>query len=84
MDRPNSVLRAMRAQLAISQRDAAARAGVNPIQWAQVETGSDAKSFGTAGWLAIWDAFEPVFEQLGYTCADLLRGRRKPGVKRAA
>ena len=39
---------------------------------------------GTAGWLAIWDAFGFDLTAIGYECADLLRGRRKPGVRRAA
>jgi transcriptional regulator with XRE-family HTH domain len=80
----HSVLRTLRSRLGISQRTAAKEAGVNPIQWAQVETGADDKSFSAAGWLAIWDTFSPTLADLGYGCEDLLRGHRKPGVKRAA
>jgi transcriptional regulator with XRE-family HTH domain len=75
--RKNVVLRALRAEVKLSQRDFAKRAKVNPIQLAQVETGLDSKSFGAAGWLSIWDAFERDLVRLGYTCQDLIRGRRR-------
>ena len=78
----NKVLRDLRAATKMSQRAAAKRAGVSPIQWAQVETGE--KSFGTAGWLKIWDAYHQTLRALGYSCADLLRGHRKPGPRAAA
>lgn len=84
MSKPHSVLRTLRAKLGLSQRAAAEQAGVNPIQWAQVETGADDKSFSAAGWLAIWDVFGPTLQALGYGCDDLLRGRKRSGAKRAA
>jgi transcriptional regulator with XRE-family HTH domain len=84
MAKTNSVLRALRAHLKITQREAAAQAVVDAIQWAQVETGADGKSFSTAGWLAIWGQFGPTLTLLGYGCDDLMRGRKRSGVRRAA
>ena len=81
---PNSVLRALRGKVGLSQRQAAAEAGVNPVQWAQIETGCQEKTFSALGWLAVWDRFGDDLTKLGYTLADAIRGRRKPGVKRAA
>lgn len=78
----NTVLSRLRETLHLSQREAAKRAHVSHIQWAQVEAGAR-KSFSTEGWLKIWDAFASELQLLGYSCEDLLRGRKRAGRKRA-
>ena len=72
----NTVLRAIRNHLGLTQRELGDQTGIDPTYVCQIETG--ARRIGHRKAHEIWTALRPACDRLGFTFEDLLGGGRGP------